>query len=155
MSPLHRDADGKLRVGPTRESLAERLIREAQEQGAFDDLPYRGERLPLEDDTWAGEMALGFHVLRNAGVAPPWVEADKEIRRLLQERELLLERAERAGPLTAPRYRRRLAELVEEVNVAVHRLNAEAPAPAHRRPLHPASEAAALERRLAGEGQGG
>ncbi|MDQ3870097.1 MAG: DUF1992 domain-containing protein, partial [Chloroflexota bacterium] len=132
-------------MAPTRESLAERLIREAQEQGAFENLPYRGEQLPLDDDTWAAEMALAFRVLRNAGAAPPWVEADKEVRRLLAERDLLLERAARAGPLAAPRYRKRLAELVGEVNHAVASLNAEAPSSVHRRPLDPPTEAAALE----------
>jgi hypothetical protein len=153
VSPVHRDGEGKLRAAPTRESLVERLIREAQEEGAFEDLPHHGQRLPLEDETLAGEMALAFHVLRNADAAPPWVEADKEIRRLLGERDVLLERAERAGPLAATRYRKRLAELVEEVNDLVHVLNAEAPSSAHRRPLDPRAEAAALERRLTGDGR--
>ncbi len=151
MSPVHRDGEGRLRAAPTRESLVERLIREAQESGAFDDLPHRGQRLPLEDDTLAGEMALAFHVLRNAGAAPPWVETDKEIRRLLGERNLLLERAERSGPAGAARYRKRLAELADEVNGAVRVLNAEAPPTAHRRPLDAGAEAGALERRLTGE----
>ncbi len=39
-------ADPKRRAGETYEAYAERLIREAQEQGAFDDLP-RGKPLPL------------------------------------------------------------------------------------------------------------
>jgi hypothetical protein len=151
VSPVHRDGEGRLLAAPTRESLVERLIREAQDDGAFEDLPHRGQRLPLEDDTLAGEMALAFHVLRNAGAAPPWIEADKEIRRLLGERDLLLERAERTGPVAALRYRKRLAELVEEVNDAVRVLNAEAPPTAHRRPLDATAEAAALERRLAGD----
>jgi DnaJ homologue, subfamily C, member 28, conserved domain len=70
--PIRRDGEGKPAVGPTWESLTERLIREAMERGEFDDLPYKGERLPIDDDTYAGDKALAFHVLRNAGAAPPW-----------------------------------------------------------------------------------
>src|SRR5712671_5036728 len=40
---------------PAREPLIDRQIREAQEAGAFDDLPYRGQRIPLDDDSLAGD----------------------------------------------------------------------------------------------------
>ena len=42
MSPEHRKADGTRQVGPTWESLVERQIREAMEDGAFRDLPHQG-----------------------------------------------------------------------------------------------------------------
>jgi len=64
---IHRDADGRPRLAPDRETLTERLIREAQEAGRFDDLPGHGRPLVLDDDTHAGEMALANLVLRNAG----------------------------------------------------------------------------------------
>lgn len=141
-----RDAESNLQVGPTWESLVERQIREAQERGDFDDLPFRGERLPLDDDSYAGEMRLAFHVLRNAGATPPWIEADKEVRRLLAARDDLLDRAQRAGPLVRERYRRELARLVEQHNRAVEALNATAPTAAQqRRRLMAADELQALE----------
>ena len=83
MVAKRRDGEGKLSVGPTWESIVERQIREAMEDGAFDELPYQGLPIPLGDDSAAGERALGFRVLRNAGVAPPWIEADKEVREVL------------------------------------------------------------------------
>ena len=58
-------------------------------------------RLPIEDDSAAGERALGFRVLRNAGVAPPWIEADKEVRDLLAQRDALLARAAAASSADA------------------------------------------------------
>ncbi len=147
MSPIHRDGEGGRTAGATWESLVERLIREAQERGEFDDLPFRGRRIPLEDDSPAGELALGFHVLRNAGVAPPWVEADKEARRLLAERHVLLARAAGASGICHERDRRRLEELVGEYNDAVLRLDSAAPTTAvHRRPLSGARELAAWTR---------
>ncbi len=141
--------------GPSWESLVERQIREAMESGAFDDLPYRGERLPLEDDSAAGDWALAHRMLRNAGIAPPWIQADKEARGRLAERDRLLERASR-GPLSEFARRRLRADLdriVGEANRAIERLNAEAPTDRqHRRRLDPEAERRALELLLAGEG---
>jgi hypothetical protein len=95
MSPRYRDADGKWAVGATHESLIERLIREAQERGEFDDLPLHGKPIPLEDNPWAGDMALAYTMLRNASVSPPWIEADKDARRCLADHQRLLDRAAR------------------------------------------------------------
>src|SRR6478609_3263992 len=95
MSPQRRDAEGRLQAATTWESLVERQIREAMDAGVFDDLPYQGQHLPIEDDSPAGEWALAYRMLRNAGVAPPWIEADKEARKQLGALEALIERAPR------------------------------------------------------------
>ena len=106
------------------------------EEGAFDDLPYQGERLPIEDDSAAGEWALAHRMLRNAGAAPPWIESDKEVRRLLARRDALLERARRTSSAGRARERAELTALVEAINRAIARVNAEAPTDRqHRRPL--------------------
>ncbi len=143
------DAEGRRQVAPTWESLVERQIREAMDDGRFDDLPYRGERLPLEDDTLAGDRAMAFHVLRNAGAAPPWVEDDKAVRRLLDRRDAILERATRSRSGWArSRDRTELEGLIAEINAAVARVNAEAPTDRqHRVPLDPAAELARLAER--------
>ncbi len=148
--PIRRDAEGNPRFGPTWESLSERLIREAMERGEFDDLPYKGQRIPLEDETYAGPDALAFHVLKNAGVAPPWIEADKEVRRLLEARDRLFERARDArGELARDRLRRQLRQLVADANSAIDRLNSEAPArQTHRARLNPDIELARLDERF-------
>jgi hypothetical protein len=143
-TPPHRvDEQGVLHVAPRWESLVDRQIREAMEEGKFDDLPHQGRRIPLEDETYAGEWAMAFHVLHNAGVAPPWIEADKEVRERLAQREAILERAERGGLSGWVRRRDRadLERVVVALNAAVARLNAEAPTDAqHRRPLSLADE---------------
>ena len=131
-----------------RDTLIERIIRDAQDAGAFDDLPYTGERLPLENDAAAGDLATAFRILRNAGAAPPWIETDKEIRQLLAEREGILDRASRAGPLSRDRYRAQLRTLVTEVNHLVRILNHEtASLRQHRVPLDLHRELEALEHR--------
>ena len=85
MSPQRRDADGQWQTAKSWESLVERQIREAMDAGAFEDLPFRGQRLPIEDDSAAGDWAMAHRMLKNAGVAPPWIESDKEARRLLAD----------------------------------------------------------------------
>ena len=131
-------------VAPTWESLVERQLREAMEAGEFDDLPHQGRPLPKDDDAYAGEWAMAFRMLRNAGAAPPWIEADKEVRQLLGQRDALFARvaASPTSRLAAGRSdRTALERLVRQVNAAIARLNAEAPTDRqHRRPLDLAAE---------------
>ncbi len=141
-----RGADGRMEVGPDWETLIDRQIREAVEGGKFDRLPHQGEPLPNDDNPFAGEWALAFHLLRNEGVAPPWIEADKEVRELLGRRDALLSHAT-AGPAPSELARRRgrvaLEELVVLVNAAIARVNADAPTEAqYRGPLVLAAELA-------------
>lgn len=135
-----------MQVGPDWETLIERQIREAMEEGRFEQLPYQGEPLPNDDNPYAGDRGLAFHVLRNAGVAPPWIAADKEVRELLGQRDAIVARAA-AGPTPSPYVRRRdraaLEGLVTRINAAIARVNAEAPTDRqHRRPLDVATEIA-------------
>ena len=137
---------------PARESLIERQIRAAQEAGAFDDLPHQGEPLPLVDDSAAGEWALAYRMLRNANFAPPWIEADKEVRALLARRDAVLERAPRSSGIGRRRDRDELTQIVRAANDAILRVNNEAPtARQHRRPLDLEAELEALDRAHAGE----
>jgi hypothetical protein len=138
-----------------RETLVERQIREAMEDGRFDDLPHQGRRLPLEDDSLAGEWAMAHRLLRNAGVAPAWIEADKTARALLDERDRLLARAPGLSPLARARARRDVMRLVEAANRAIIRVAIEAPTDRQqRRLLDPDVELARFERAARGEPPG-
>jgi hypothetical protein len=144
---VHRKgADGRMEVGPDWETLIDRQIREAIEQGQFENLPHQGESLPDDYNPFAGDMDLAFHVLRNAGYAPPWIEDDKEVRALLDRRTTILERAAAGEPPSSfarKRDRDELDELVIKVNAAIARVNAEAPTDSvRRRPLVLADELA-------------
>jgi len=125
---------------PSRESLLERQIRAAIDEGAFDELPYQGERLPLEDDSAAGEWALAHRMLRNAGMAPPWIETDKAVRSLLERIDRAVTVEAGAGGPGRARRRETLVSLVHEANAAISRLNAEAPTVRQHRRLLDAAE---------------
>ena len=65
------------------EKIAERKIRDAMLEGAFDDLPGQGRPLVLDDETWVPEdLRMTYRVLKNAGCVPPEIEARKEIMNL-------------------------------------------------------------------------
>ncbi len=134
-----RGPDGRMEIGPDWETLIDRQIREAMAEGLFDNLPFQGERLPNDDNPYAGDANLAYHVLKNAGVAPPWIASDKEVRELLAKRDAILERAasgEAPSGLTRSRDRAALEELVTRTNAAIARVNLEAPTDRqHRRPI--------------------
>lgn len=153
-----RDADGRWQVAGSWETLIDRQIREAAEEGQFDNLPHQGEPLPIDANPYAAEWGLAFHVLKNAGFAPPWIEADKEARELLARRDAMLQRAATGAPpssIARGRDRAALERLVRDANAAITRLNAEAPSPRqHRRPLVLADELARYEAAAARERTG-
>jgi hypothetical protein len=60
--------------------IAERKIREAMEDGAFDRLDSAGKPLDLGDHLFADPSGWMAHrVLKNNGLAPPWIEEGREI----------------------------------------------------------------------------
>lgn len=146
VSPVSRDPEGRPRAGTSWRGIAEQQIAEAMERGDFDGLAHHGRPLPKPDDDHASDMALAFSILRNAGVAPPWIEADKEVRRLLHERDRALASAWRSGRGPWPFERQRFADLIARINTAIDGLNATAPtARQHRLRLKPDAELAAYE----------
>jgi hypothetical protein len=141
--------------------VTERIIREAQAAGDFDDLPGRGRRLDIDDDPREGEMGLAFHILRTNDALPPWIAADREARRCADVVAGILAaaaRAGRAGALSATdraRHRARLARAVAAQHRAVEALNASAPASTlHRRPVDRTALEARLQRALDGRPSG-
>ena len=134
-------------LSPSREKLIDRQIREAQEAGAFDDLPFQGEPLPLVDDSAAGDWAIAYRMLKGSNFAPPWIETDKEVRSLLAQRDAILERGTRSSPIGRQRDEADLRAIVAAANDAIFRLNHEAPtARQHRRLLDLDVELEALAR---------
>ncbi len=63
------------------ESVVDKLLDEARSRGQFDNLSGQGR--PLQEDPEERlvppELRTGFRMLKNAGFAPPWVEARRAI----------------------------------------------------------------------------
>jgi DnaJ family protein C protein 28 len=74
------------------DSWIDQQIREAEEQGKFDDLPGKGQPLDLSPNPYAQDREMAFKVLKNAGYAPEWIEQDKAIRGRLERARTTLTR---------------------------------------------------------------
>lgn len=62
------------------ESIIDQKVREAMEQGEFDDLSGTGEPIDLSENPFEDpEWRLAHRMLRNAGFAPAWIEERKDI----------------------------------------------------------------------------
>jgi DnaJ family protein C protein 28 len=85
-----------------RQALVERRIQEAMAEGAFDHLPGKGKPLKLNRNPYlVPGQDLAFGLLKNNGLAPEWIERDKEIRQELEaaRQELRLARSRRQAGL--------------------------------------------------------
>jgi DnaJ family protein C protein 28 len=139
--------------------LVEQRIQEAQEEGKFDNLSGAGRPLRLDDDIWAGDKALAYHLLKSNDVAPQELErgreVDREIERAegpvrllrhrrdtLRSRNLVFPSDRRAYNIVREATERRYAEALREINSKILSLNIIAPPALHRRLLD-------VERRLA------
>jgi hypothetical protein len=62
------------------DKIADQKIREAMEQGEFENLPGQGKPLNLEDDSHLPQdLRLAYKILKNADCLPPELELRKEI----------------------------------------------------------------------------
>jgi len=76
------------------ESLTEKKLREAIENGEFDDLPGKGEPIDLKENPFEDpDLRVVHRLLRNAGFAPAWIEERKDIDAQLDAARTKLSRA--------------------------------------------------------------
>ena len=58
--------------------IAEQRIREAMERGEFDNLPFHGKPIKLDDLVGVPEhLRMGYKILKNAGVLPEEMQLKK------------------------------------------------------------------------------
>jgi DnaJ family protein C protein 28 len=74
------------------EGWIDQQIRDAQERGAFDNLPGRGQPIDLTPNPYARDEELAFKILKDAGYAPEWIELDKTIRSKIERARATLTR---------------------------------------------------------------
>jgi len=126
------------------ESLVEKKIREAIEEGEFDNLPGKGQPVDLRENPFEDpDLRMVHRLLRNAGFAPAWIEERKHIE---AEFKIALAQLSRAwnlfgGSQTAaehPEWQRTLGEFRQaaaELNQRIKIYNLKTPAAAFQRML--------------------
>jgi len=129
------------------ESLAEKRLREAIENGEFDDLPGKGEPIDLKENPFEDpDLRVVHRLLRNAGFAPAWIEERKDIDAEFEASQTRLSRAwalfgsGAKAPSDAEWERsvREFREKVAELNQRIRIYNLKAPAAVfHRKHIDP------------------
>ncbi len=125
------------------ESLTEKKIREAIENGEFDDLPGKGEPIDLKENPFEDpDLRVVHRLLRNAGFAPAWIEERKDIDAQLEKAETKLSRAwalfgrDAASSAEWERSLGEFREKVTDLNQRIRIYNLKAPATVfHRRQI--------------------
>lgn len=119
----------------------DKIIRQAMEEGQFDNLPGKGRPLDLggedEDETWAAGR-----ILKNADFAPDWIEERREIAALIAQARRRLARSwawrtealvrGEAYALVADEWQRAVARFrkaADEINRRIRTYNLKAPTP--------------------------
>src|SRR5258705_3450523 len=95
------------------ENIAERKIREAMAEGAFDNLKGKGKPLDLEEDPYEDpSMRMAHRLLRTSGFAPAWIEEAKDLE---HEIEMLRRDVASATGGPGPAEKRRIAEINQRI----------------------------------------
>lgn len=81
MPAFRRNERGQIEVARSWQSLVERKIQEAADQGVFEGLAGEGRRVDLPKNPFAGDAELSHHLLKNANCVPPWIDLGHEIDR--------------------------------------------------------------------------
>jgi len=144
-------------------TLTEERIAQARERGDFDNLPGAGQPLRIDENIYAGDKALAYHLLKQNNAAPPELErrneidyllanAERELVALRHRRDTLLARGRRAYAsdrraynLVRDKAARRYAEELREINSNILSLNIIAPAALSRPLLNIEQRIAAFE----------
>ena len=96
---------------PGYEKIVEQRIKEAMENGEFENLPGKGKPIPIEDDSHVPEdLRLAYKLLKNADCLPPELLEKKEI---LQMEDMLA-----SVPDEKERYK-----LIKKINFKIMKLN--------------------------------
>ncbi|MEN9935711.1 MAG: hypothetical protein RLZZ387_2290 [Chloroflexota bacterium] len=68
-------------TGSSFENVVDQLLNKARSEGQFDNLEGQGRplRSDIEERLVPEELRAGFRMLKNAGFAPPWVEARRAV----------------------------------------------------------------------------
>lgn len=89
-TPEERRVPRQRRPGQQWANLVEERIREAMERGDFDHLQGEGNPLDLDENPYAGDRALAFHLLKSQNFLPQELELGREIDADLKRAEGIL-----------------------------------------------------------------
>jgi DnaJ family protein C protein 28 len=123
--------------------IADDLIRRAMQDGAFDNLPGKGQPLKLDENPHEpAEWRTAYSILRSNGYSLPWLEVRKEIEEAIDRARSDARSAWQTGtPNFWNAQKAKFVQRIEALNQRIFQYNLQAPSPQfHRQPLDPAHE---------------
>jgi DnaJ homolog subfamily C member 28 len=113
------------------QGLVEQRIQDGMERGLFDNLRGMGQPLNLDEDQFVpDDMKMAFRMLRSTGLAPLWVELNKEIREDIARLERFrahVHSREQLNPIEREHLREQYLARVQEINGKIMNYNIAAP----------------------------
>jgi DnaJ family protein C protein 28 len=123
----------------------EEIIRQAMQEGKFDDLPGKGKPLNLDQNPHQDpEWRVAHHLLKSSGFSLPWIELLGEINENLQQARESLARSwawlksEHGSQLNSVEWQASIEQFgqrVQAINEQVRTYNLEVPTPRFQIPL--------------------
>ena len=126
------------------------IIQRAIQDGAFDNLPGKGQPLKLDDNPHEPEeWRTAYRMLRSNGYSLPWLELRKEIEEAIDRARSDARSARESGLEDYWNQQRAVfQQRIEALNQRIFQYNLQAPSPVfHRQPLELSRELDAIERR--------
>lgn len=133
------------------QGLVEQRIQDGMERGLFDNLRGMGQPLNLDEDQFVpDDLKMAFRMLRSTGLAPLWVDLNKEIRadlaRLERFREHIHSRWDQISAIELSHRRAEYSGRIKEINDKILNYNIIAPSSqVHFSPLRPEEELARFD----------
>jgi hypothetical protein len=113
------------------QGIVEQRIQDGMERGLFDNLRGMGKPLNLDEDQFVpDELKMAFRLLRSTGLAPLWVEMNKEIREDIARLDRLRDYAyhhTQTNPIERDHVRHQYLARVMEINSKILSYNIIAP----------------------------
>ena len=123
--------------------LADEFIKRAMQDGAFDNLPGKGQPLKLDENPHEpAEWRTAYSMLRSNGYSLPWLELRKEIEEAVERARSAARSAWQTGDFEFWEKKKAVfQQRIDALNQRIFQYNLQAPSPQfHRQPLNPAYE---------------
>ena len=123
--------------------LADEFIKRAMQDGAFDNLPGKGQPLKLDENPHEpAEWRTAFSMLRSNGYSLPWLEMRKEIEEAVERARSAARSAWQTGDFDFwEKQKAVFQQRIDALNQRIFQYNLQAPSPQfHRQPLDPMRE---------------
>ena len=128
--------------------LADEFIKRAMQDGAFDNLPGKGQPLKLDENPHEpAEWRTAYSMLRSSGYSLPWLELRKEIEEAVERARSAARSAWQTGDFEFwEKQKVVFQQRIDALNQRIFQYNLQAPSPQfHRQPLNPAHEIDAIQ----------